>query len=130
MDKHITALGIIYIAFSILGIIAAVIVFLTVTGGGLMSGDPEAMAITAGVGISVSALIMVLSVPGILGGYGLLKKYNWARIVVLILGFLNLLNIPIGTAIGIYTIWVLFNDETVKMFTSQPAVAPESSAQV
>ena len=118
MDKHITILAVLYIAFSVLGLLAGFIVFVAVAGGGLMSGDTEAMMITAGVGIFVAMLIFVLSVPGLIGGIGLLKKKPWARILVLIVGFLNLVNIPIGTILGVYTIWVLLKNETAQLFAS------------
>ena len=58
--------------------------------------------------------LLVLSAPGILGGYGLLKKYSWARVLVLILGALNLLNVPFGTILGVYTFWVLLNEDAAK----------------
>jgi len=37
----------------------------------------------------------------------LLQRQEWARIVTLVVGFIALLNLPFGTALGIYTIWVL-----------------------
>jgi hypothetical protein len=45
-----------------------------------------------------------------------MKRKPWARILVLILACLDLLIIPIGTLIGIYELWVLLNEETVKIF--------------
>jgi len=116
MEKHITILGVLYIAFSALGILAACIVFAAVVGGGLISGDEEAIAITSGVGSTISCLLILLSVPGIIGGIWLLKRKAWARILVLVLGVLNLLNFPIGTILGVYTLWVLLNEETVQLF--------------
>ena len=119
MQKHITIMGVLYIAFGALGVLVGVIVFLGVAGGGLLSGDAEAMAITAGVGSVVAIIIILIAAPGIIGGIGLLKRWPWARILVLILGCLNLLNIPIGTILGIYTIWVLMQSETTSLFTSR-----------
>ena len=60
--------------------------------------------------------IVLISAPGIIGGLGLMKKQSWARILVLVLGVINLINIPFGTALGIYTIWTLTNKETEKLF--------------
>ena len=31
----------------------------------------------------------------------------WARVLALILAFLDLINVPFGTALGVYTLWVL-----------------------
>jgi len=117
MDKHVTALGILYIVFSALRIIAAITVYIVLIGVGIISEDPEAMQILATVGTIVSFVLFFCSIPGIIGGIGLLNRQGWARILIIILGFLNLLKIPIGTALGIYTIWVLFNNETEKLFS-------------
>ena len=40
-------------------------------------------------------------------GYGLLERESWARLLALVLGFVSLFNVPLGTALGIYTFWVL-----------------------
>ena len=40
-------------------------------------------------------------------GWGLLERQPWARIFGLVVGFLLLLRFPLGTALGIYTLWVL-----------------------
>jgi hypothetical protein len=68
----------------------------------------------------VGPFFVILSAPGLIGSIYLIKHRSWARILVLILGFINLIEIPIGTALGIYTIWVLFKDETTRLFTSSP----------
>jgi hypothetical protein len=70
------------------------------------------LTVLSGLGI----LIGVLSILGIIGGIGLFTKSKWARILVLILSAIDLLNFPIGTALGIYTIWVLVQPETVALF--------------
>jgi hypothetical protein len=115
MRKHITILGVLYIAFSVPIILAAIIVFISVTGGGLLSGEAEAIAITSTVGTVITYFLVLIALPGLLAGFGLLKFRPWSRILTLILGFLNLINIPIGTALGVYTIWVLMQDETEKI---------------
>ncbi len=45
-----------------------------------------------------------------------MKKREWARILVLLFAFLNLINFPFGTALGVYSIVILFNSEAVKLF--------------
>jgi hypothetical protein len=56
----------------------------------------------------------------IVGGIALLRRQPWARILVLILSFLSLIMIPIGTAYGIYAIWVLMKDDTVRLLATPP----------
>jgi glucose uptake protein GlcU len=47
---------------------------------------------------------------------GLLERREWARILTIILGVLHLLGFPIGTALGVYTLYVLLNDQTKPLF--------------
>ena len=51
--------------------------------------------------------MLIRGVIGIIAGVGLLQRAPWARILALIMGFLSLISFPFGTALGIYTIWVL-----------------------
>ncbi|MBA7682939.1 hypothetical protein ES703_91295 [subsurface metagenome] len=121
MEKHITIVAVLSIFFSTLGILVGIITFVAIVGGGLISGDLEAMSITGIVGTCIALFFFITSVPGLIAGIGLLKRKGWARILALILAIPNLMNIPIGTAIGIYVIWVLLNEETAKLFAHASA---------
>lgn len=125
MEKHVTVVGAIHIGLSALGILTAAMVLLFIVGGGLVggliSGEEEIIVpITCFVGTAASLWLLLLSVPGIVGGIGLLRYKPWGRYMLLVLSVLALFNIPIGTAIGIYSIWVLVQDETAKLFGSTP----------
>lgn len=113
MEKHVTLVAIINIVFGTIGILVGLFLFIVLIFGGLVSGDSEAMAITSIVGTTLCGFFLLFSIPELIGGIGLIKHRSWARILVLIIAILDLINIPIGTAIGIYTIWVLLNEETV-----------------
>ena len=63
MEKHVTVLGILYIAFSALGLLLATIIFTAVVGGGIISGDSEAMAITGIVGPAVALFLCCCPLP-------------------------------------------------------------------
>jgi hypothetical protein len=52
-------------------------------------------------------VVLAKAALGFLAGWGLLHPEPWARVVALVLGFISLFNIPFGTALGIYTLWVL-----------------------
>jgi hypothetical protein len=122
MEKHVTVTGILHIGFGALGVFAAAIVFvvLVVTGAIalMVEGDPEPLPILTIIGSTVAAFLVVLSTPEIVGGIGLLKHKPWARYLVLVLAVFDLFNVPLGTALGAYSIWVLLHDETVRLFAS------------
>jgi hypothetical protein len=58
--------------------------------------------------IRIIAVVVILffSIPSIIGGVGLLNNKSWALTLLLVLGCFKLFSFPIGTAIGIYTIYV------------------------
>jgi hypothetical protein len=111
LDKHITILGWLYLALNIFTLFIGVFVFFILIGTGLLSGDGEAMSVLAIVGTFVLGILVVISIPGILAGWGLLKRKSWARVLALVIGFLSLMSVPFGTLLGVYTIWALLANE-------------------
>ena len=116
MQKHIQLLGVIYIAYHAIGLLFAWLIWGVLSSIGLMSGDPQAAAIMTLIGTVVAGLLLILSVPGVVGGVGILKGWWWSRYLVLVLGLFNLLHVPLGTILGVYTFWVLMQDESVAFF--------------
>jgi len=71
--------------------------------------------------VLVTGVILVMSLPCLILGYGLMNFRPWARILGIVLAALNLLNVPIGTAVSLYAFWVLLKPETEAMFKAAPA---------
>jgi hypothetical protein len=125
MHSHVKVLGVLYLAISALSLLAAL--FLLVVIGGIatvvgLAADPGdavvAVPILGVVGTVVATILLVLAVPGLVAGWGLLSFRPWARVLALVLSALNILNIPIGTALGIYGLWVLLHRETEPLFST------------
>ena len=115
MDKHITLVAALNIGFGFLGFLLGAFFFIAIVGGGMISGDPEAIAITSLVGSLLAGFFVILSIPSIVGGFGLLKRKSWARIVIFIVAVFDLFAFPIGTLLGIYELWVMLEPETAKL---------------
>jgi hypothetical protein len=60
----------------------------------------------------VGSTFLILAAGGICVGWGLMQHQSWARIAAIILGILALFHPPLGTALGIYTLWVLLAQES------------------
>lgn len=116
MQTHVKVLGWLHLIFGILGVCIAVLAGGFTAVAGLLSGDMEAVMGLGLIGALVAIGITLLCIPALLAGWGLLRYREWARILMLVLSFLNLLNIPFGTVLGIYGLWVLLNEETVALF--------------
>jgi hypothetical protein len=132
MRDHVRILAILNIVLGSIGLLVG-IGFLLLFGGlgvfaSLADGGQNADALIAipvmgAVGGFVFGILLLFSAPQIIGGIGLLKGQSWARILMIVVSALGLLSIPIGTAIGIYGLWVLLNEETVRMFAAPPSVS-------
>ena len=129
MDRHVTILGAFHIAFGALGL-AAALAILVVFGGvaGLIglgaASDPDALIAVPIIGIVGTILMLavtILSLPGIVAGFGLMYYRPWARLLTVVLSLLHLFNFPFGSALGAYGLWVLLSDETRMLFERSAA---------
>jgi hypothetical protein len=126
MAQHVKILGVLHIVFGALGVFAAMVVLLVFGGISALVGMSDRTSdvpapILGVIGGFVFILLLVLSLPGLVIGIGLVQFRPWARVAGIILSALDLFNVPFGTALGIYGLWVLLNRETEQMLTSSPA---------
>jgi hypothetical protein len=121
MDKHLTLLGSLFIAFHIMGLLVGILIMTVLSTIGFLTGDPEVMSLMSMIGLAVGMFLIVLSVPGIVAGVSLLMRKRWGRMLALIVGAFDLLDIPLGTALGVYCFWVLLQDDTAQCFEPRPA---------
>ena len=124
LQLHVPVVGWLLIVGHAIFVLVGVFVFLLLTGIGVAMGEREAMTmmILTTVGTAVGLLLVVLGIPGLVAGAGLLARKSWARVLAIVIGILGLVNFPIGTAIGVYTLFVLMQDAATEYF------APQASA--
>ena len=125
MDTHVRIVAIARIVLGGLGVLAAIVCLLLFGSiAGLVRAlgvreDPDAWIavwILSAVAIILFLVIAVLSVPSIIAGVGLLYYQPWARVLTIVISAIDLLNVPFGTAVGVYSLWVLLNAETEALF--------------
>lgn len=120
VQQHVSILGWLFIVGNAVFLLIGGFVFTLLTGLGQTISDPEARAVLPLVGSTVGLLLVLLSVPGLAAGYGLLTRKPWARVLAIVVAVLGLLNFPVGTAIGIYALWVLLQTSTANYFETSP----------
>src|SRR5579863_1421254 len=112
VQEHVHLLGILWLAVAALNTMGGVVLF--IVGNTLFAhlhemGVPQ-QAPTQFLRSLLSVLgifVLVKAAAGFIAGWGLLHRESWARVLALVLGFISLFNIPFGTALGVYTMWVL-----------------------
>lgn len=123
-QSHVQLVGVLHIVRSILLLLIAMFVFGLLSFIGLASEDETAFAILSVVGMFVGGLLFVIALPALIGGIGLLKHQQWARITIIVVSILSLVDIPLGTALGGYSLWVLMREEAAAMFDPKPPAVP------
>jgi apolipoprotein N-acyltransferase len=111
LEQHLRILGVLWLVFSVMRALPG----LTLLGIGHFGfgrfGFPFSFPFHGGflaplLG-SIGVFLSVTAIAGIAAGWGLLDRRPWARTLAIVLGIIKLLEFPIGTALGVYTLWVL-----------------------
>ena len=119
MKKHVTVVGAIHIGFGLLGLICALAVFFLLNfAKGFVSGEEIPTIVLGFLAASLPLLVGFLSTLGLVGGIGLIALKSWARYLIIVVAALGCLNIPIGTLKGVYSLWVLLQDDAIKLFNN------------
>jgi hypothetical protein len=121
VEQHVMVLGWLYVIGHAIFLAIGAFLFILLTGIGLAVNDPDARLVLPIVGTAVGSLLILLGLPGLIAGYGLLTARPWARLLALVIGILNLVNVPIGTIIGAYACWVLLQQPTREYFEQHGA---------
>ncbi|MBL8179376.1 MAG: hypothetical protein JNK48_32155 [Bryobacterales bacterium] len=130
MEAHLRRTGFLNIALGILGVLICIVILI------LFKGPSGVLLINARVGGSATTTegfvtacamvyLLVMAGPQILVGRGLLNCQEWARNLGMIVSIFGFIHIPVGTVIGIYSLWVLTSYEVEPLFTAPPR-GPES----
>ncbi len=132
MEPHIKAVGVLNIIVGVFGALAGIVMLLIFAGifgvvSATLHNDPSqaaALPVIAIIGGFLTIFMLIVSAPSIIAGIGLLRFKPWARILGIIISVLHLINFPIGTALGIYGLWVLLSQESVSCFPAKQPSYP------
>ena len=121
LDLHVKIIGWLNILGGGFLVLVGALLLAFLPAIGAVSGDPDATAVMGIIGPLVCIFLAALGLPGLVTGYGLLRRKPWARVLAIVVGALNLVNVPIGTVIGAYTIWVMAQESAAEHFASLKA---------
>lgn len=103
MQEHVTFIAWAYLFLGVIGCFIVGLIFYSAGGFGSL-------------GITEVVLLMLLCLPFVTVGLGLLGRKSWARVSAIALGVVIVPAVPIGTFIGGYGIWALTRKETKEVF--------------
>ena len=120
---HIRLLGILWIAISAFRLIPGLIL-VSLFHEGFEFMPPGVPPFVHGLLQGIGTALIIGAVLGLAAGAGLLQRQPWARLLAIIMAFLNLMDMPLGTALGVYTLWVLLpakSEEEYRQMTESAA---------
>lgn len=111
VEQHLRLVGILWIAYALLHAVGGFVLLIVshTIFGPYRGADHPAFIHPLLNGIA----IFVLAKAGVslITGFGLLERQGWGRPLALIMAFIALLNVPFGTALGVYTLWVFMSPQ-------------------
>ena len=121
MQSHVDFVGVLFIVWGLLttlvglstlalGVSAVALITSASRGGGFAAG------VTAAVFTTLAIIALVWGSAHVVVGVPLRRHRPWARLMALMLGSVDLLLLPYGTALGVYALWVLLNEKGKALF--------------
>jgi hypothetical protein len=109
VQQHVKLVGILWIAYAVfhaLGGCVLLIISRTIFGPG--SDHPAFLRPLLG---AIAIFLLVKAAGSLAAAVGLLERQSWGRTLSLVMAVIALINVPLGTALGIYTLWVLLSPQ-------------------
>ena len=95
--------------------------------GALLSGPGGGTAelfLLLFVWLFIAVMYAAMIIPSFIAGYGLLKRKKWARTWAIIAGVVAAMSFPFGTAVCVYTFWLLFSEPGKVLFDQNNYALP------
>ncbi|XXF78587.1 hypothetical protein P2318_02180 [Myxococcaceae bacterium GXIMD 01537] len=125
LDRHRVILGWCFIVLGAFGALMGFIALLVLAGSGWASQDTESRNAAILLGALIGGFIIFLSLPGLIAGIGLLKRRYWGKVLALIVGLLNVANVPLGTALCGYIVWFWLQSDSERLFARRGGTPPQ-----
>jgi len=115
LERHVKVLGILWLALSALRLIPGLAILFF--GPYAMRFVPfDFRGFVAPLAAIIGVLLTASAAAGVAAGWGLLDRRPWARVLAIVMGIISLIHVPFGTALGIYTLWVLLPGDSEREY--------------
>ncbi|HMG76950.1 MAG TPA: hypothetical protein VK582_25985 [Pyrinomonadaceae bacterium] len=130
-DEHNKTLATLYFIYGAMHGLTLAGLLLLIVVVKLAALGPNSIS-TFWIALGVLIFVVLLFVVGLLPlavGYALKNRRRWAKPLGLSLAVVSLINIPVGTALGIYTIKFFRSEGGARIYGGQSATASEDDLQ-
>jgi len=118
---HVDFLSVLFIVWGVLTMLIGVSTMALGVGAMTIlssSSRPPSFAaeFTTGAFLALAIIAIVWGLAHVAIGVTLRRRRHWSRLGALMLGSVDLLLLPYGTALGIYAMWTLLREEGKRLF--------------
>ena len=113
---HVAVVGWLQIANGLLGLLLGALAATLLVGLAAITDIGRVLQTTTLTAAVIGGLMVILSIPGIVAGIGLLRRASWSRVMALVLSAFELVLFPFGTLLAAYTVFVLSQQAAVDAF--------------
>jgi hypothetical protein len=123
VPAHVDLLGVLFIVWGLLTTLVGVSTLALgvgavalITSANRGEGGQFAAGLTAAVFTALAVIAILWGAAHVVVGVPLRRRRPWSRIMALMLGSIDLLLLPYGTALGMYALWVLLHEDGKALF--------------
>ncbi len=116
LTRRIDLIGYLHIAYGSVLLVVAVFMLLAATVGVFLFPAIASWALGAGASLTAALLLAALGLPSIFAGIGLIRRFSWARMLIIVVSVVDLFSVPIGTALGVFSLWILLKNQAMREF--------------
>jgi hypothetical protein len=123
MKSHVDFLGVLFIVWGLLTVVIGLSTLALGVGAVALiasasraGGSQVAAGITAAAFTTLAFIALLWGAAHVIVGVPLRRRTPWSRLLALMLGSVDLLLLPYGTALGIYALWALLREDGKRLF--------------
>lgn len=126
ISTHLNLLGWLYVVANLFFLLLAAFGFFLFPTLAVISRDADVTMVLSVLGTAFGLLMVLLALPGLVAGYGLLRHKPRARLWGMVVAVFNLLNFPFGTVLGVYALYVLSQQAALEFFDPRLPASPSA----
>jgi hypothetical protein len=128
MSSHVDLVAVLFILWGLLtalvglSTLALGIGAVALIASGASQGGGLAAGIVATAFVTLAIIAILWGAAHVVVGVPLRRHRHWSRLPALVLGSMDLVLLPYGTAVGCYALWALLSERGKKLFDAQSAI--------
>ena len=121
MATHVDFVGVLFVVWGVVTALVGLSTLALGVGGASLATSPNlaggvAVGVTAAAFITLAVIAIVWGAGHVMIGVLLRRHRHRARLAALMVGSIDLLLLPYGTALGCYALWVLLSERGKALF--------------